>query len=161
METVYRTREEISDQLISYIHEKADALSELSVPEIERCMDSESLNPLIHIYLSADAMNEVLKDVINVDDERMVTCFAVGESISSYVITPVFIKLKIKIRNAFCKTLLKYRNRNVSIHLTIKYILISLLSVFRLGVRAILLPIILGMFAIYMKKGLNYFCNVY
>lgn len=160
MDILFKTKLQISEQLVSYINEKADALNEFACPVIERIMDSESLNPQMHKYLISNELNSLLNDVKNDARVRMVTGFVVHESISTYAVTPIFRKLKIKIRAIFYDVLIKldklYFPKPISYASTIFHFLVGMLSVFKRGIKMVLLPIIIGYVALYMKKGSEY-----
>lgn len=157
MEFLYSTESEISDQLLAYIEEKADVLSKAAIQEIERYIDSESMNPLMHAYLVTEDSNRILEDVQGEVHESMTKAFVAPETISSFAFVPQFKKLKRKVRITFChcvENLVNLKRKQLILN-----VLTSLLSVFKMGVPLVVLPLLVGMIAVFMKKGDDYLCK--
>lgn len=159
---LFEVESDITDDLVFYIGNKANILSQSDDFVIENFIDSEIFNPTILEFLETDQFLSFVGDLkgfesgllsklsINFNQEIQLKYLGREKEIS-------FKKLKAKIRKLFCELIDQIEN--VSLSDIIKGILLAILPLFATGLPAIFVPLIIGFIALLLKRGYSRVCG--
>lgn len=153
MEILFNKEDQITDQWLVYMENKANTLAERSELEIDNFINEELLNPQVIAFLNTIDLEE--------DDKDEIEPFVINELALKGISSPLsffkFKKLKKKIKKIFCKVskeLIDAKAKDI-----IKAVLVLLIPALAGGIPALLLPIVIGYIAKLIKKGHSAVCD--
>jgi len=162
METTFFKQEtDVSDEWVSYIYDEALKESQNNDSEIEKYTDREIDTEQMIAFLSGPAFDEY--EDLEDDDKALLLTYDENTSLFK---TPGFLrfrfnKLKKKVRKVFCEvTGALQEDEDISVKDIIKSVLIALIPAFAAGFPALIFPILIGIVAMFLKKGYNKVCSV-
>lgn len=155
MEILFKNRKELSEEWLVYLENEARSLSENgSVLDIENYIDREALNPQVSSFLESIQTDDTTSTSEELSEPLILSAMEMVKASSSHVF-PRFRRLKRKIRKIFCEVT---KDIDADWKSIIKAVLIALIPAFAGGLPALVVPIVIGLVALMMKRGYSAVC---
>jgi len=156
MDPIYLSNDEPTDEWVSYIENEAAKLSQSTEFEIQNYLDSEILNPEIRALLSSETQEE--PSLMSYADMNLSLNLAETNNLAAAPdwLWPRFVGLKAKVKRIFCSVLQTVGNLDSKG--IIKAVLLAIVPAFSAGLLAALMPIVIGLVALFLKYGIDKVC---
>lgn len=159
MEILFNNELDITDAWLDYVEQEVHVLIEHeNILRMELYIDTQVLNPSMQQYLEKNGqMFEPVLGIYDREEESISVTAAALKILDSIPNLSRFKNLKSRIREVFCQVIrglkgLKWKE-------IIKGVLVALIPAFSDGIPTVVLPIVIGLIAIFFKMGYGAVCN--